>query len=173
MIFTGIALLITGGLLAGSGVLVGTRLASGGSDAISNSTNIKHTIINSLSNIELDTGEASSNLFVAIVVITTFVAVAFLLFSCCPHALGFIKARNQHQEKIQKLQKLQALLEQQIEENRQLASSVQSLFTSSPSAPSYTQFSPGQDPLQKKFMSTSCLDRFRLPILEEDDKEEV
>ena len=167
MIFTSIAFLIAGGLIAGSGVLVGTRLAGGGTDSITNSTHIKHTIINSLSNIELETTEASQNLFMAIIIITTIVVIACILCSCCPHALGFMKARSQHQEKLNKIQKLQSLLEQQIEENRELVSSVHSLFTQSPSY-SHTENVPIQ-----KYKSTSCLEKFRLPTLQENDIEEV
>ena len=177
-VVTGLAFLIVGGLLAGSGFLAGSQMAGRGSDAIYNSSHVKKTIVNSLSNIEIDNAEATSSLITAVTVTLSFIAAAIICCNCFPHTLGFMKARQLHKEKVLKLERLQSLLEEQLNESKMIVSSVKSLFTTLPSAPPLSQIQIGQGTLPRgqlkpKYLSTSCLDRYKLPTLQEDVKEEV
>ena len=105
----------------------------------------------------------------AVAVTLSFVAAALLCCNCLPHSLGFWKARKLHIEKVSKLERLQNLMEEQLNESRQMVSSVRSLFTA-PTAPPMNQIQ--MEPERKqKFLSTSCLDRYRLPTLPENQEE--
>ena len=179
MIIEGVIIFVAGGALVGSSVFMGYHMAGGGSGGgVYNSSHIRSTIINSLSNIEFQDENSPFSFLTMLAVTLGFIITVICFCSCCPHSLSFYKARQQHIEKIRKLERLQALLTEQLNESRSIVTSVQSLFASTPSAPIINQLQTNQiadsmERMKPKYYSTSCLEKYRLPPLEEEEPEEV